>query len=76
MKRLILAIIATAIMAAVPMLFLSDNAHAQSNKGGTYCHNHWNPACDFSFCPAGTCGRRGGPRAMNLANCAASNCKH
>jgi hypothetical protein len=28
------------------------------------------------YCPAGTCAKGGGLRAINLANCSAANCRH
>jgi hypothetical protein len=57
-------VVATLSVSAIPALAQSGKFRS-SNIG----------AVDTGYCPAGTCGPRGGPRAKNLAKCSAANCR-
>jgi predicted TIM-barrel enzyme len=72
-KILRIGMLAATVAMSVPVLILvTDFANAQSSgRGGADVR-----AIKGGYCPVGTCGRSGGRRAMNLANCAASNCRH
>ena len=71
-KILRIGLLGAAVAMGVPALILgTDFANAQSSgRGGADVR-----AIRGGYCPVGTCGRNGGKRAMNLANCAASNCR-
>jgi hypothetical protein len=62
----ILKIVTIALVAALPILFGSAEAKAQSTRmmtGGS-----------SGTCPAGTCSGKGGTFAKDVKNCTAANC--
>jgi hypothetical protein len=66
MKTVAMAVIvATLSVSAIPAL--AQSAKWSSRGPGS---------AKSGYCPAGTCAKDGGLRAINLANCSAANCRH
>jgi len=68
------SVLAVAIVSvALPALIVfPDAANAQSGgrKGADV-----RPATTGGYCPAGTCSKKGGKYARDVANCSAANCR-
>ena len=64
-----LRIIAFAAIGAISLVVMTSGANAQREQ------TRMRTCPDGGVCPAGTCNINGGPRACDVKNCKASNCR-
>jgi hypothetical protein len=56
-------------LTALFVLTIGNPTYAAAQMGGTRAPT------TAGYCPDGTCGKKGGKRALNVKNCSAANCK-